>query len=68
MKTKNFAISLRKNVTIPANTNTDNGNYDVETYKVYRRFATRDAARSFKRHYVGSPLVIINTATNQVVR
>lgn len=63
-----FAISLAKNVRIPYEANTDKGNYPVLTYKPFRKFATRDQARAFKREYTGSPVVIINTATQQVVR
>lgn len=63
-----FAISLRKNVRIAEGANTSNGNYDVVAYKAFRSFPTRDRARSFKKHYTGSPVVIINRATNQVVR
>lgn len=63
-----FAISLSKNVRIPFDVNTDNGNYAVLSYKPFRKFATRDQARAFKREYAGSPVVIINTATQQVVR
>ena len=63
-----FAISLTKNVRIAEGTNTSNGNYDVLTYKAFRSFPTRDKARSFKKHYTGSPVVIVNRATNQVVR
>ena len=63
-----FVISLRKNVRIAEGTNTSNGNYDVLTYKAFRSFPTRAKARSFKKHYSGSPVVIVNRATNQVVR
>ena len=63
-----FAISLRKNVRIAEGANTSNGNYDVVAYKAFRSFPTRDRARSFKKHYMGSPVVIVNRATNQVVR
>ena len=63
-----YAISLRKNVRIAEGTNTSNGNYDVLTYKAFRSFPTRAKARSFKKHYSGSPVVIVNRATNQVVR
>ena len=63
-----YAISLRKNVRIAEGTNTSNGNYDVLTYKAFRSFPTRAKARSFKKHYSGSPVVIVNQATNQVVR
>ena len=63
-----FAISLRKNVRSAEGTNTSNGNYDVLTYKAFRSFPTRAKARSFKKHYSGSPVVIVNRATNQVVR
>ena len=63
-----FAVSLAKNVRIPYDVSTDNGNYPVLTYKPFRKFATRDQARAFKREYTGSPVVIINTATQQVVR
>lgn len=63
-----FAISLRSNVRVAKNANTSKGNYDVLTYKAFRKFPTRAAAREFKRSYLGSPIVIVNTATNQVVR
>lgn len=63
-----FAISLTKNVRIPEGTKTSNGNYDVLAYKAFRSFPTRDKAREFKRNYKGSPVVIINRATQQVVR
>ena len=63
-----YAISLRKNVRIATDAQTSNGNYDVLTYKAFRSFPTRAKARSFKKHYSGSPVVIVNRATNQVVR
>ena len=63
-----FIISLAKNVRIPLDARTDNGNYAVLSYKPFRKFATRDQARAFKREYTGSPVVIVNTATQQVVR
>ena len=63
-----FAISLAKNVRIPHEASTDNGNYPVLSYKGFRKFATRDQARAFKRSYTGSPVVIVNTATQQIVR
>lgn len=63
-----FAISLRKNVLVSETANTKNGNYDVVSYKGFRKFPTRAAAREFKRTYKGNPVVIINTATNQAVR
>ena len=63
-----FIISLAKNVRIPHETKTDNGNYAVLSYKPFRKFATRDQARAFKRSYTGSPVVIVNTATQQIVR
>ena len=63
-----YAISLARNVRIPHEVSTDNGNYAVLSYKPFRKFATRDQARAFKREYTGSPVVIVNTATQQVVR
>lgn len=63
-----FAISLRKNVTVASDVSTTPGNYDVVSYKTFRKFATRNAAREFKRNYAGNPVVIINTATSQAVR
>lgn len=63
-----FAISLRKNVRVADYANTSKGNYDAISYKAFRKFPTRDKARAFKRSYLGSPVVIINLATNQVVR
>ncbi len=63
-----FAISLRKNVRIAEGANTSKGNYDAVSYKPFRKFATRKLARDFKKAYTGSPVVIVNMATNQVVR
>lgn len=65
---KKFVITLRKNVRVAEYANTSKGNYDVVAFKAFRGFDTRAQARSFKRHYVGSPVVIVNTATQQVVR
>ena len=63
-----YIISLAKNVRIPHEVSTDNGNYAVLSYKPFRKFATRSQARAFKREYTGSPVVIVNTITQQVVR
>lgn len=63
-----YAISLRSNVRIATGANTSKGNYDVVAFKAFRKFATRDKARAFKRRYLGNSIVIVNTATNQVVR
>lgn len=63
-----YAVSLRKNVAVAKYANTSKGNYDVVKYKPFRSFRTRDDARAFKRNYSGSPIVIINRATEQVVR
>lgn len=65
---KKYSISLAKNVRIPHEASTKNGSYPVLTYKAFRKFATRAEARTFKRSYTGSPVVIVNTATQQVVR
>ena len=67
MKNK-YVISLTKNVRIPVDAKTDNGNYPVLTFKGFRSFRTREDARAFKRFYSGNPVSIINTATLQVVR
>lgn len=66
--TNKYAISLRKNVLVADGANTRNGNYPVESYKIFRKFKTREAARQFKKSYKGNPIVIINTQTQQIVR
>ena len=65
---KKYSICLAKNVRIPYEASTKNGSYPVLTYKAFRKFATRDQARAFKRSYTGSPVVIVNTATQNIVR
>lgn len=63
-----YAISLRKNVRVADYADTSKGNYDAIAFKAFRKFSTRDAARAFKRGYIGQPVVIVNTITSQVVR
>lgn len=63
-----YAISLKKNVTIAQYANSRNGNYDVTSFKPFRKFKTRNEARVFKKNYKGSPITIINLETNQAVR
>jgi hypothetical protein len=63
-----YAISLRKNIKLPAGTSTDNGNYPVHSFKPFRKFRTREQARAFKRTYSGNPVSIVNLTTQQVVR
>lgn len=65
---KKYSISLAKNVRIPHEASTKNGSYPVLSYKGFRKFDTRDQARAFKRSYTGSPVVIVNTATQNIVR
>lgn len=63
----NYAISQTKNVRIPVDANTTNGNYPVLAFKAFRKFKTRAAARDFKRNDP-RPLSIINLNTQEVVR
>lgn len=66
--TNKYAISLRKNVLVADGANTRKGNYPVVSYRAFRKFKTRDAARQFKKNYKGNPVVIVNTQTQQAVR
>lgn len=63
----NYAISQTKNVLVPVDANTSNGNYPVLSFKPFRKFHTREQARAFKRADHRS-LSIINLKTMQVVR
>lgn len=62
-----YAISQTKNVVIPVDANTTNGNYPVLSFKAFRKFRTREQARAFKRGDKRR-LSIINLETMEVVR
>ena len=64
---KNWGISLKKNVRVPFDVDTKASTYKALAYKTFRKFATRDEAREFKRSY-GKPVAIVNLATSTVVR
>lgn len=65
----NYGISKRSDVQISLNANTTNSVYQAKTYKVFRKFATRAAARAAKRAYKKPQnYAIINLTAGMVVR
>lgn len=64
---KNWGISLQKNVRIPFDADTKASRYTAIAFKAFRKFATRDEARQFKRSY-NKPVSIIDLSSATVVR
>lgn len=64
-----YGIANKNTVSLSESANTKNSIYPAESFKIFRKFATRRAARSFKQtlknpqHYA-----IINTRSALVVR
>ena len=65
---KKYAISKRSNIRIPEDANTKASTYPVISYKSFRKFATREEARWFKRFLATTPVSIIDTQRQVVVR
>lgn len=64
-----YGIANKNTVSLPEFANTKESIYPANAFKIFRKFATRDAARAYKRslknpqHYA-----IINTRSALVVR
>ena len=65
---KRYGISLSKNIVKASYANTKASKYDIIAYKVFRKFATREEARLFKRNYTGKPVSIVDLTVGQLVR
>jgi hypothetical protein len=65
-----YAVSKKQNISIPQGTTTTASTYPVTEYKAFRKFATREQARAFKRlkAFMDLPLSIIDTQRQMVVR
>lgn len=67
--TTRYAISKIENVLIANDADTKASRYPVVEYVAFRRAATRDKARNYKRSRKNpQAYAIIDTATNNVVR
>ena len=69
MTTKNWAVSKKSSTTVSSTANTAASRYPVVSYKPFRKFATRAAARDFKQTQNDpSRYYIIDTVQSAVVR
>lgn len=66
-KTKRWGVALRKNVTPAKGESKHNSFWLADSYKVFRRFFTRDEARNFQKTWP-SPTYIVDTLDEVVVR
>lgn len=64
-----YGISKKSDVQLPFYADTNASTYEAKTYKVFRKFATRAAARSAKQAYKKPQnYSIINLTNGMVVR
>ena len=67
--TTRYAISNIDNVLVSVDANTTASRYPVVQFKAFRKFATREQARSYKRSRKNpQQYAIIDTSTGNVVR
>lgn len=64
-----YGISKKENVLVSMDANTTESRYPLTQFKLFRKFATRDAARSYKQS-LRSPqeYIIVDVANNVGVR
>lgn len=64
-----YGIANKNSITIPTLTDTTDSIYPVNTFKVFRKFATRKAARTYKQRLKNpQAYAIINTRSQMIVR
>lgn len=64
-----YGIANKNSVTICAFSDTTDSIYPVETFKIFRKFATRKAARTYKQRLKNpQAYAIINTRSQMIVR
>ena len=64
-----YTISKKENVLIPEHADTTLSGYPVTSYRGFRKFVTREAARSYKRSLkIPSKYCIVDTVNANIIR